>query len=78
MEIIILEKMDGTPLYGPNKPPCYNPLTKQTGIRVDAAGNVWVTNNWKPDFEVDVTNNPGGDGIVVFLGLAYPILNNLK
>lgn len=69
---------NGTPLYGPNKPPCYNPLTKQTGIRVDAAGNVWVTNNWKPDFEVDVTNNPGGDGIVVFLGLAYPILNNLK
>lgn len=32
-------------------------------------------NNWKPDFNVDAppnTGNPGGDGIVIFVGLAKP------
>jgi hypothetical protein len=44
-----------------------------TSVRVDAAGNIWAINNWKPPFFEDVKLNPGGDGIVIFLGLATPI-----
>jgi hypothetical protein len=30
-------------------------------------------NNWKPDFFIDTVGmNPGGDGIVIFVGLAAP------
>ena len=65
---------NGEPLYGYGKQACYKPLMKQTGINVDCAGNVWVCNNWKPDFEVDVSSNPGGDGIVIFVGLASPVI----
>ena len=65
---------NGEPLYGYGKQACYKPLMKQTGINVDCAGNVWVCNNWKPDFEVDVNSNPGGDGIVIFVGLASPVI----
>ena len=42
---------------------------------IDQAGNVWAINNWKPDFVADVLpnkGNPGGDGIVIFVGLAKP------
>ena len=43
---------------------------------IDRAGNVWSINNWKPlfavDAGVDVAANPGGDGIVIFVGLASP------
>ena len=63
---------DGTPLYGPDGPPCLIPMMRQTGLRVDAAGNVWTCNNWKPRFDVDLTTNPGGDGMLIFLGLAKP------
>ena len=69
---------NGIPLYGIDGPSCYKPLMKQTGVLVDCAGNVWLTNNWKPNFKVDITQNPGGDSIIVFVGLAYPVLNNLK
>jgi hypothetical protein len=41
-------------------------------VQIDAAGNVWTINNWKPRFDVDVLSNPGGDGIVIFVGLATP------
>ena len=63
---------DGSPLYGPNAPPSYIPMMRQTGTVIDPAGNVWGVNNWKPDFDVDATVNPGGDGIVIFVGLAPP------
>jgi hypothetical protein len=35
---------------------------------------VWTMNNWKPLFEVDANpkGNPGGDGIVIFVGLGAP------
>ncbi|HEX6039317.1 hypothetical protein [Longimicrobium sp.] len=65
----------GTPLYGPDGQPCYSPLMRQTSCVIDAAGNVWVVNNWKPDFTTDFptyTGNPGGDGLVIFVGLAPP------
>lgn len=61
------------PLYGPNGPACYIPMMRTTGLRVDAAGNVWTCNNWKPDFDIDTKGqNPGGDGMIIFLGVATP------
>lgn len=39
---------------------------------LDAAGNVWTLNNWKPDFNVDVATNPGGDGAIIFVGIEKP------
>jgi hypothetical protein len=32
----------------------------------------YISNNWKPDFNTNVSSNPGGDGIVIFVGLAAP------
>ena len=46
-----------------------------TNVVIDQAGNVWAVNNWKPNFDTDApaaTGNPGGDGIVIFVGLAKP------
>lgn len=66
---------DGTPLYGPQGPPSFTPLMRMTSVSIDRAGNVWAINNWKPRFNLDVlptTGNPGGDGIVIFVGLAKP------
>ncbi|HYW13066.1 MAG TPA: hypothetical protein VE871_13995 [Longimicrobium sp.] len=64
----------GEPLYQDGTE-CYSPLMRSTGCSIDRAGNVWVVNNWKPrfrtNFETD-TGNPGGDGIVIFVGLAKP------
>jgi hypothetical protein len=66
---------DGELLYGAGSEPCYDPLMRSTSCVVDQAGNVWVVNNWKPDFGSDFLpkeGNPGGDGIVIFVGLAKP------
>ncbi|MFL6214249.1 MAG: hypothetical protein ACJ74J_10210 [Blastocatellia bacterium] len=66
---------NGEPLYGEHKDPCYSPLMRMTSVVIDQAGNVWAVNNWKPNFDTDAsaaTGNPGGDGIVIFLGLAKP------
>jgi hypothetical protein len=63
---------DGTPLYGPGADPCLIPMMRTTGVNVDQAGNVWTCNNWKPDFDTDRAGNPGGDGMVIFIGLATP------
>jgi hypothetical protein len=66
---------NGDPLYGPGAAPCYSPFIRQTACPIDQAGNIWAMNNWKPDFDVDAppnTGNPGGDGIVIFVGLAKP------
>jgi hypothetical protein len=66
---------NGDPLYGPGAEPSYTPLMRQTSCAIDQAGNVWAVNNWKPDFGTDFlpkTGNPGGDGIVIFVGLAKP------
>lgn len=69
---------NGDPLYGPNAPAAYTPMQRSTSCKIDAAGNIWSVNNWKDLFFVDVTVNPGGDGIVIFLGLAAPVNNNNK
>ncbi len=63
---------DGTPLYGHGTKPNYQPLMRMVAAKIDKAGNIWVTNNWKPDLDIDLSSNPGGDGVVVFVGLATP------
>lgn len=65
---------DGSPLYTDGTP-CYSPLMRMTSVTIDAAGNLWAVNNWKPRFATDFEpyqGNPGGDGIVIFVGLARP------
>jgi hypothetical protein len=63
----------GAPLYGPSKPPSFKPLTRATSANIDRAGNIWVANNWKPNTINDVLlGNPGGDAMVVFIGLGAP------
>ncbi len=52
-----------------------------TDVEVDPAGNVWVANNWdlpvKAGFKKDppeaLSTRFGGDGAVVFFGLAKPV-----
>ncbi|MEW4488563.1 hypothetical protein AB1L42_10805 [Thalassoglobus sp. JC818] len=74
---------DGTPLNGPDSNlPSYVPMMRQTSVQIDQAGNVWTVNNWKPKFATDVLGfdsgiidtdgNPGGDGLIIFVGLAPP------
>jgi hypothetical protein len=48
------------------------PMMRQTSAEIGQAGNVWSINNSEPDFDIDVASNPGGDGIVIFVGLAAP------
>lgn len=52
--------------------PCYSPLMRITSSSVDGAGNLWVNNNWKPAGAIDLLENPGGDGLVIFIGVAEP------
>ena len=58
------------------KGPIYSPLMRQTYNLADAAGNLYVANNWKPSLFTDLFNNgdadPGGDGVVIFIGCAAP------
>jgi hypothetical protein len=63
---------NGEPLYGEHAPPSFIPMMRQTASVIDRAGNVWTINNYKPNFDVDATVNPGGDGILIFVGLAPP------
>lgn len=63
---------NGFPLYGNAFPPCYQPLMRMTASRIDRVGNLWALNNWKPSAYNDLKDNPGGDGIVIFVGVASP------
>jgi len=64
---------NGEPLYGTNAQPTFIPMMRQTSVQIDQAGNIWSINNWKPDFDIDtIGQNPGGDGIIIFVGLAAP------
>jgi len=65
---------NGDPLYGYGfgAQPSFAPLMRLTNVVIDRAGNIWALNNWKPAFDIDVCCNPGGDGAVIFVGLAPP------
>jgi hypothetical protein len=65
---------DGTPLSetGDGGQPAFTPLMRAVSAVPDRAGNVWVSNNWKPNFASDLIGDPGGDGMVIFIGLAAP------
>lgn len=68
---------NGHPLYGLQpkggiRIKCYQPIMRLTSTNIDGAGNLWCMNNWKPAAVVDVKENPGGDGVVIFLGIAEP------
>jgi hypothetical protein len=45
-------------------------LQRMTSAETDPSGNLWVTDNWK---RVPPPNNPGGDAVVIFVGLAGPV-----
>ncbi len=63
---------NGEQLYGGERK-SYIPMMRQTGVEIDQAGNLWSINNWKPLFGIDTIGmNPGGDGIVIFVGMAPP------
>jgi hypothetical protein len=65
---------NGDPLYGYGigAQPSFAPMMRLTNVVIDQAGNIWAINNFKPDFDIDICCNPGGDGIVIFVGLATP------
>jgi len=48
----------------------FNGLTRSTAVEIDPSGNIWATNNWEI---LAIPENPGGDAMVVFLGLAKPV-----
>ena len=63
----------GVPLYGVGTTPTFDPLMRLTQVISDQAGNIWAVNNWKPGpYNPTSDLNPGGDGIVIFVGLAKP------
>ena len=64
---------NGFPLYGNLYGPSYDPLQRMTSTNIDAVGNLWAINNWKPSLDNDVSANPGGDGVVIFVGVAEPL-----
>jgi sugar lactone lactonase YvrE len=47
-----------------------NALMRNTGVAIDPSGNVWLANNWRI---LAVQTNPGGNGMVEFVGLAAPV-----
>jgi hypothetical protein len=54
-------------------------LQMQTDIAVDPAGNVWAINNWQdidscfPGADEAVSTRCGGQGVVIFYGIAKPV-----
>ncbi|MCB1054820.1 MAG: hypothetical protein KDD11_04825 [Acidobacteria bacterium] len=72
---------NGLPLYGNPETSSgqdvplhsYDPIMRLTSSQIDRAGNLWACNNWKPSAVNDVIyGNPGGDGVVIFVGIAEP------
>ena len=45
-------------------------MDRVTAVAVDPSGNLWATDNWQ---FVPLQNNPGGNAIVAFIGIAAPI-----
>ena len=66
--VTALDGATGQPI-APNGYPS-DGLVRNTGVTIDSSGNVWLCNNWLLN---PVQTNPGGDGLVVFIGLAAPV-----
>lgn len=76
---------NGFPLNGEGARPVFIPYQRQTSLQIDRAGNIWTINNYKPRWATDILGydngeirpadaNPGGDGIIIYVGLAPPRL----
>lgn len=63
---------NGFPLYGTDNVPCRSPLMRMTSVSPDRVGNLRAVNNWKPNIKIDLTENPPGDAVVVFVGVVAP------
>ena len=50
----------------------FNGLERVTAVQVDPSGNIWMTNNWTKQAFL-FPENPGGNHVVVFIGLAGPV-----
>ncbi len=48
----------------------FDGLLRNTNVSIDPSGNVWLSNNWKI---IPAQVNPGGNEVVVFIGLAAPV-----
>jgi len=64
----------GSPI-SPDAGYAFDGLSRNTGVQIDRAGNVWLVNNWKNEF--NPLANPGGYELVAFIGLAPPIATPL-
>ncbi len=64
--------VEGEPSFAAVRMKSYQPIMRLTSTNIDGAGNLWCMNNWKPSALIDVAGNPGGDGVVIFLGIAEP------
>jgi hypothetical protein len=60
----------GAPISPPDTGYAFDGLQRNTGVQVDSAGNIWLTNNW---IKIPVQTDPFGDGLVVYLGMAAPV-----
>lgn len=49
---------NGAPRYGPGAAPSFAPMMRQTAAVIDFAGNIWTSNNCKPDFAAHAQGNP--------------------
>jgi len=67
-------RFGGRPFAIPN---LHRPSTVDPGI--DPAGNVWVDNNWQdidscfPGVEEALSTRCGGQGVMIFYGMAKPV-----
>lgn len=48
----------------------FNGLKRSTSVQIDPSGNVWATNNFET---IAISENPGGEEMVVFIGAATPV-----
>ena len=48
----------------------FNGLKRSTSVQIDPSGNVWATNNFET---IALSENPGGEEMVVFIGAATPV-----
>jgi sugar lactone lactonase YvrE len=60
----------GAEISPPDTGYAFDGLQRNTGVQVDSAGNLWLTNNW---IKVPVQTDPFGDGLVVYVGMAAPV-----